>query len=167
MSDIIIAFNSFFARVNALRSKKEKILLANIRANHVAEDIHRNFLSLDEYHQGVLLGHAKNWGYMRIERALDRYFTPIEHCLHYLSLKYHNKCFSGLLENVDPVAPIFKLDDTFSWVKMTKILLVRYPDKINGDPIYGVLDGVHRLSYLRYYGLKSIPIDFVKVTFFE
>ena len=87
------------------------------------------------------------------------YSVKIEDSLHFLTLKYRDNFFSSLVES-EP--SILRLDDDFSWKLATKILLVRHPQH-NGEIIYQVYDGAHRLSYLSRYGMRVIPRNCVAI----
>ena len=131
------------------------IPLGIILALHVKETVDRKCVYLNNFNKKVLSWHSKYWWRSYCGQK-EGYASPIEHSLHYLSLKYRDKCFSGLIEDVEPEAKIFKLENQFSCALMTKLLLIRKPQS-SGQVLYQLYDGSHRLAYLRYYGLKAIP----------
>ena len=109
----------------------------------------------------ILFWHANNWKIVDCAGHV-RYASPIQHSLHYLSLMYRDKCFSGLIEDVEPEARILHLDDNFSSMLMTKILLVRQPQP-DGKLVYQIYDGCHRIAYFSFYGLKRIPYHYLEI----
>ena len=137
------------------------IPLEKILAVHRKKRVDKGSANLDELNKKILSWHKKHWWILHHPNGNILYGAPIEHSLHCLSLKYRNKCFSGLVENVQPKAKIFEFDSRFSCSKMSKILLVRY--SIDDKTMYQIYDGSHRLAYLSYYGLKKIPSSYVHI----
>ena len=142
-------------------SEKKGVSISEIWATHSQKDVDANVLSLNETLKEILFWHANNWKIVDCAGHV-RYASPIQHSLHYLSLMYRDKCFSGLIEDVEPEARILHLDDNFSSMLMTKILLVRQPQP-DGKLVYQIYDGCHRIAYFSFYGLKRIPYHYLEI----
>jgi len=151
--------------LSILGCRETGIPLVQIFAIHVKEIVDKNTIHLNDCNKEILYKHRKNWVMKEKHRHRDdpvKYAAPIKDSLHYLSLKYREKSFSGLIEDVEKVVRIFEFDNKFSCALMSKILLVRHPQS-GGQMLYQIYDGSHRLAYLSFYGLKSIPHRYVQI----
>ena len=153
MNKIKISLNENFINLSEIK-------IRHILPNHATLD-NFNFNLIPSKIQNRFVHHASKWN--NIQSVPWMYFSPIEHSLHHCSLKYQDSAFSEIIEDAGHAKQIEKLNNKFNWKYFGKIILIKATD-LN---LFYAYDGSHRLSYLKFYGLKRIPRRLVKIHVIE